>query len=265
MAKLTIFVISDSLGETAESVAMAASSQFKEEFNLVKVPKMATKNGIEKVILEAKNKRSVIFFTLVQKELHDYLEEKAQEHNILYFDILGPAISMLEEVTEEAPYLEPGRWRLVDSNYYRRIEALEFAVKHDDSRSVHDIKKADLVLIGISRTSKTPLSIYLALRGLRVANVPLVLGLEPPREIFDISHKKMIGLTIEAQALAEIRSRRIEVLQGKNNGYMKMSSILNEIEQAEATMRKIGCRIINVTHKAVEEIASEILRYKSNP
>ncbi|MDP3013989.1 MAG: kinase/pyrophosphorylase, partial [Candidatus Subteraquimicrobiales bacterium] len=180
------------------------------------------------------------------------------------FDILGPAISMLEEVTEEAPYLEPGRWRLVDSNYYRRIEALEFAVKHDDGRSVHDIKKADLVLIGISRTSKTPLSIYLALRGLRVANVPLVLGLEPPREIFDISHKKMIGLTIEAQALAEIRSRRIEVLQGKNNGYMKMSSILNEIEQAEATMRKIGCRIINVTHKAVEEIASEILRYKSN-
>lgn len=264
MTKLTIFVLSDSLGETAESVALAASSQFKEEFKLIKIPKVANKDDIDKVISEAKNRRCVIFFTLVQKELHDYLEEKAEKENVLYFDILGPAISMLQEITEQPPCFETGRWRLTDSNYYKRVEALEFAVKHDDGRSIQDIKKADLVLIGVSRTSKTPLSIYLALRGLKVANVPLIYGLEPPSEIFDISPKKIIGLTIDPEPLAKIRAQRTEVLRARNNGYSKMRSVLNEIQQGEAVMKKIGCRLINVTNKAVEETASEILRYQFN-
>lgn len=261
--QLTIYVVSDSIGETAEQVSKAAISQFngeKEPYEIRRFPYITEKQQILEMLEEAKNERAVIIFTMVLQELKDFLINEASKYNIPCADVMTPIVDALSKVLDRNPVREPGLIRRLDEKYFRKVEAIEFAVKYDDGKDPRGLKKADIVLIGISRTSKTPLSMYLAHKNIKVANVPIVPEVNPPKELFEISSKKIIGLTTNPMKLIEIRQERLKAL-GLNNeaNYASMERILEELEYAETIMKKLGCPVIDVSSKAVEESASIIL------
>lgn len=259
-SKATIYIVSDSLGEIAEYVFKAAAAQFsKEKFRIVKATKVRTNRKIQGIIDRAKKGPSVIFYTLADPDLRQLLEKETGENSIPRVDILGPALEALEIITENPPDVKPGAWREINHRYFHKIEALEYAVKNDDGRNPAAWRFADFVLVGVSRTSKTPLAMYLAYKGYKVANLPLVKGIEPPRELFELPREKVIGLTIAPNLLLEVRKRRTKLLKLPNSEYAKIKDVLDELEYAESVMKKIGCRKIDVTQKAIEEAAEEIL------
>lgn len=263
MERPRIYVLSDSLGETAENVSKAAASQFLgEDFEIIKLPKIKNRSQIDEVVEMAERENSVVFYTLVEPKLRSYLEEVAARRSIPRVDVLGPALAALEIVSKNPPNLKPGIWRRLNRNYFRKIEALEFAVKCDDGKNPKALKDAEIVLIGVSRTSKTPLSMYLAYRGWKVANVPIVYNIEPPEELFEILPEKVIGLTVSPEILLEIRGQRLEAIGGKrNSSYGKLNEIMKELKYAESIMKRLKCRIVDVGHKAIEETANEILKH----
>ncbi|MDO8885832.1 pyruvate, water dikinase regulatory protein [Candidatus Oleimmundimicrobium sp.] len=261
--KRNIYVLSDSLGDTAEQLAKAATSQFAEKFKIVKWPKIDNEKQIETIISKAKVDSSVIFYSLVIPRLKEFLEIKANEYGVSELDILGPAIKVLEDVLEITAESNPGASRKINNGYFRKIEAMNFAVKHDDGRGIENIKEAEIVLIGVSRTSKTPLSMFLAYHGLKAANIPLIYGIEPAKQLFEIPSEKIIGLDIDANLLREIRGQRLESVGSPKNGYADIKYIFKELECACSIMKKLRCKVINITHKAIEETASEILKYYS--
>lgn len=260
--RAVIFVISDSIGETAEQVAKAASAQYPEcEIRIRWIPYVTEIESIQEVISEAKDLDSIIMFTLVVPELRKYLTEQAAIHNITYVDIMGPAVEAIAKVTGNHPTDIPGAVRKLDDEYFSKIEAMEFAVKYDDCKDPRGIKKADLVLLGISRTSKTPLGMFLATKNLKVANIPLIPEVKPPKELFEISPNKIIGLVISPDQLNPIRLERLKShgLSGQAN-YASKERIACEHKYAEEIMNKIGCKIVDVTDKALEETANTILQ-----
>ncbi|MGE5678041.1 MAG: pyruvate, water dikinase regulatory protein [Pseudomonadota bacterium] len=260
--RVVIFVLSDSIGETAEQVAKAASAQYPEcEIRIKWIPYVTEIESIQEVISEAKDLDSIIMFTLVVPELREYLKRQAEEYNIAYVDIMGPAVDAIAKVTSRRPTDIPGAIRKLDDDYFKKIEAMEFAVKYDDCKDYRGIKKADLVLLGISRTSKTPLSMFLATKNIKVANIPLLPEVKPPKELFEISPRKIIGLVISSNQLNPIRQERLKShgLSSEAN-YASMERIAYELKYAEEIMKTIGCEIIDVTDKAIEETANTILQ-----
>lgn len=260
--RAVIFVISDSIGETAEQVAKAASAQYPEcEIRIRWIPYVTEIESIQEVISEAKDLDSIIMFTLVVPELRKYLVEQAIENNITYVDIMGPAIDAIAKITGQHPTDIPGAVRKLDDEYFRKIEAVEFAVKYDDCKDPRGIKKADLVLLGISRTSKTPLGMFLATKNIKVANIPLLPEVKPPKELFEISPQKIIGLVISSDHLNPIRLERLKShgLSSEAN-YASKERIAYEHKYAEEIMNRIGCRVVDVTDKAIEETANTILQ-----
>lgn len=179
---------------------------------------------------------------------------------LVALDVLGPALDTLDHVTGKQPVLEPGPVTRMDTEYFHWIDAIQFTVKHDDGAEADDLKAADIVLIGVSRTGKTPLSIFLAYRGHKVANVPIVYGLPYPKELFTIDNKKIIGLTINPRKLHEIRSRRLTMMVDMADAqYADPTHILKETRYSQELMRRLKCRTIDVTGKAIEETAQEII------
>lgn len=227
----------------------------------------------EKTILEtvqaAKETNGMIAFTLVVPELRKKLEREAVQKDVPVVDIMGPMIEGLTRLYQRQPKQEPGLVRRLDDEYFRKVAAIEFAVKYDDGRDPRGLLRADIVLIGISRTSKTPLSMYLAHKRIKVANVPLVPEVDPPEELFLVPAKQCIGLTIDPEQLNSIRKERLKSLGlTANANYANMERILQELEYAERIMKKIGCPIIDVSSKAVEETANtilDVLRKGGNP
>lgn len=208
----------------------------------------------------AANKHSVIAYTLVIDSMKKLLEEKCREKNIVAVDILGPMLKGIQEVTKKDPKLQPGLLHQLDEHYFRKVEAIEFAVKYDDGKDPRGMVYADIVFIGVSRTSKTPLCMYLAHKRIKAANVPLVPEVQPPDELYRLPSKRIIGLTISPQLLYEIRMERLKTLGlTANADYANMQRILDELEYGERIMKKIGCPIIDVTNRAVEETASKVL------
>lgn len=258
---VVIYIISDSIGETAEQVAKAAISQFDtENYELRRFPFITERNQILEILEEAKNERPVIVFTMVLEELKDYLVNEADKRGIAHIDVMSPVIKSIGSVLNFVPKREPGLIRRLDEKYFKKVEAIEFAVKYDDGKDPRGLKKADIVLIGISRTSKTPLSMYLAHKNMKVANVPLVPEVAPPKEIYEINPKKIIGLTTNPMKLIEIRQERLKALGLKHEAnYASMERILEELDYAEEIMKKLNCPVIDVSSKAVEESASIIL------
>lgn len=259
--KKTIYVLSDSVGETAERVVRAALSQFgDDDVEVSRIPYITNSEVLAQVLDDAREDAAVIAYTLVVPELAAELEQKAEKMGITTIDILGDVMKALADLTGRKPKYEPGLIHKMDEEYFREVEAIEFAVKYDDGKDTRGVLRADLVLIGVSRTSKTPLSMYLAHKRLRVANVPLVPEVEAPEELFIVDPQKIIGLTISPEVLSEIRAERLKALGlGSNASYADMSRILRELEYAEGIMKKIGCPVIDVTHKAVEETASLVM------
>ncbi len=256
-----VFVVSDSLGETADRVARAAASQFREQsFDIRRVPYVTAKEMVDEIIAEASQQQSLIVHTLVFPELREYIDRLAEEHGIPCVDIMGPMLDAFSQATQDTPRLLPGLVHQLDEEYFREIEAVEFAVKYDDGKDPRGLLKADVVLIGVSRTSKTPLSMYLAHRGYRVANVPLVPEVSPPEEIFMLPKERVIGLTINGQQLKQIRQERLKVLGLQPNAnYASDERINEELDHGRRIMERIGCPVIDVTKRAVEETASQVM------
>lgn len=262
MESPVIYIISDSLGETAEFVARAAASQFNSDgkFEIRRVPYVNDRETLQEVVEEASGTCSVIAYTLVIPGLKGKLEELAKSHNIPAVDIMGPMLDALTRATAMTPKMEAGLLHRLDDQYFRRVEAIEFAVKYDDGKDPRGLLYADVVLIGVSRTSKTPVSMYLAHKRIKAANVPLVPEVEPPAELFKIPSRKIIGLTIKPQPLNEIRRERLKALGLTTEAeYASLERIRKEIAYADRLMAQLGCPVIDVTSKAVEETASKVL------
>jgi putative phosphotransferase CD2411 len=268
MKQLSIFILSDSLGNTAEHVAGAAIAQFQSDaFTVKKFPYIKEDTPFDYIfseILRAPDK--IILHTIVKKELVQKISQFAAENSIRCLDLLTPVLDSIESVIGEAPLQETGMLRKLNDRYFKRVESVEFAVKYDDGKDPRGVLKADLVIIGVSRTSKTPLSMYLANKNIKVANIPLVPEAKVPPELFQIPSKKIVGLTNTPEKLNEIRTERLRALglstaNAGENKYANMDRILEEIEFAESLMKKIGCPIINVSNKAIEETAEKIITY----
>lgn len=257
-----VYIVSDSIGDTAEFVVKAVASQF-DSGNVVlkRIPFVDDKKQIREVFKEATGCNSIIAYTLVVPELRRAMEEETAKHDILTADILGSLMEAYSKVTCKEPYLEPGRVRRLDEQYFRRVAAVEFAVKHDDGKDPRGLLNAEVVLIGISRTSKTPLSMYLAHQGVMVANLPLVPEVELPEELFWIAPQKIIGLIINPEQLREIRQERLKSLGlGDDADYVNMERIEEELTYARRLMKKLGCTVFDVSNKAVEEVANRIIQ-----
>ncbi|MCT4508057.1 MAG: kinase/pyrophosphorylase [Tepidibacter sp.] len=261
MEKLVIYIISDSLGETGEQVAKASIGQFNlKNYEIRKYPYVLDKQFLDEILNDAKYQNSIIVYTLVDLELANRTVEFCKDNNIPGLDLINPLINAISLRTDFNPLREPGIIRKLDEKYFKRVEAIEFAVKYDDGKDSRGLIKSDLVLVGISRTSKTPLSMYLANKNIKVANVPLVPEVPVPKELFEVSNKKIIGLTNTPEKLNQIRQERLKALGLSGNAnYANMQRILEEIEYAENIMKKLGCPIIDVSNKAIEETAGLII------
>lgn len=267
MTETLCYVISDSAGETGEAVARAAAAQFFPlPVKVQRTPYVHSEEQIDLTIEKAWRTKGVIVFTLVIPSLREYLLQEAERREVPCVDLLGPIIRHFEAVSGQTAIQTPGVIHKLDEDYFKRIEAVEFAVKYDDGRDPQGLLKADIVLIGVSRTSKTPLSMYLAHKKFKVANVPLVPELKPPAELFRIDKERIFGLTTDPEKLNRIRKERLKWLGlGEDARYADMRRIHDELEFSTELMKKLGCRVIDVSSRAVEETAyviEDILRSK---
>jgi regulator of PEP synthase PpsR (kinase-PPPase family) len=260
--KPIVYVVSDSVGETAEFVVKAVASQFNSgHVEIKRVPFVGNVETLLDVLEDAAVVGGMVAYTLVLPELRRVITEESERRGLITVDVMGPMMDAFARLLNIDPRLEPGLVRRLDEEYFRRVAAIEFAVKYDDGKDPRGLLLADVVLIGVSRTSKTPLSMYLAHKRLKVANLPLLPEAEPPEELFWIPPNKVIGLTINPQQLNGIREERLKAL-GLHVGanYASMERILEELEYAEKIMRKVGCLIFDVSNKAVEEVANKIMQ-----
>ena len=266
MKKPSVYILSDSSGETAELVLKAGLSQFAiDDLQIKRVPYVEDKHTIDDALEMIDDETAIIGYTLVDPELRKYIEERTKKLNIETIDIMGPVMKTMEKAFNQKPRLEPGLVYKLDKEYFRRIEAIEFAVRYDDGRDPRGIARADIVLIGVSRTSKTPLSQYLAHKRLKVANVPVVPEVNPPEELFRIDKSKCIGLRISPEKLNEIRKERLKALGlGDHASYASLERIEEELKYFDKIVKKIGCEVIDVSNKAVEETANIILQKYRN-
>ncbi len=259
---IRILAISDALGETAETVAKAAASQFNSgRAEIRRFSHMKSREDLEQVLQTARESPgTVIVYTLVLPELRSFLRERALLLGIPQVDVLGPVLDMFASVLPGQPKLKPGLVHMVDEAYFRRVEAVEFAVRADDGKNPRDLPRADVILLGISRTSKTPVSMYLANRGYKVANVPLVPEVALPREMFQVEPGKIIGLIVDPLKLKSIRLERLKGigLDGAP-GYASLERVQRELVYAKEVFLRLGCRVIDVTNQAVEETANRVI------
>ncbi|OGU63190.1 MAG: hypothetical protein A2W30_05065 [Ignavibacteria bacterium RBG_16_36_9] len=259
-----IYIVSDGTGRTAEQALNAALIQFDDvKVNLIRRPKVRKEQKVIRVIKEAKENRGFIVHTLVTDKLREAMLRNGRKHNVDTIDLMGGLLARLSEEFSVSPAEKPGLFEQLNKTYFRRIETMEFAFHHDDGLRVNDLKKAEIVLLGVSRTFKTPLSIYLAFKGWFVANVPIVMGQEFPAIINKLLASNVFCLDTNARALAELRHARQNYLGGAVGDYDDIEYIRMELMYARNIFSKNpGWAIINVTNKPIEEIASEILTLK---
>jgi [pyruvate, water dikinase]-phosphate phosphotransferase / [pyruvate, water dikinase] kinase len=254
-----LHMISDATGATAKRLVQALEAQFPEqEFEDIVHPRVETVDDLRLAIERAKGRPAVIVYTIVAPELRDAMHDLCRRAKVHYCDILRQPIESVARVSGQPARMRPGARPPLDSNYFKRIAAIEFAVKYDDGVG-GGLADADLVLVGVSRTSKTPLSIYLGYLGYKAANVPVVKGIAPPPELFEIDPSKIVGLTIDAERLAEIRADRAKRLGGNNRQYHELVEIYDELEEAEKLHRRLGCPVIEISELSIEETAARII------
>lgn len=270
----TIHVISDSVGATAMALARAVAGQFGVAEPYIELfPKVRDFDHIKQFLdahqqyhlEETGNGTMVVFFTLVDGEMRKRVNDYCLKKGILAVDLMGAPLDAIAQASGLTPSTDPGLMRATDEHYFRRIAAMEFTVDHDDGRNPQDLPSADIVLLGVSRSSKTPISIYLGLEGFKVANVPLALGTEPPKEIFDCEPSRIFGLMTTPEVLVGIRQRRLGTA-GRGAAavaasYAEPELVYQDLEEARSLMRKLGCIVVRTDNRAVEETAQEILRY----
>jgi regulator of PEP synthase PpsR (kinase-PPPase family) len=255
-----LHVVSDSTGETATRLVHALEAQFPDqEFQEIRHPRVESVDDLRLAVERAKGRAAVVIYTLVEPELREQMRVLCRRARLHYCDLLGHPIEAVARVSGMSATMQPGARPPLDSTYFRRIAAIEFAVKYDDGVG-SGLHEADIVLVGVSRTSKTPLSMYLGYLGYKTANVPVVKGIEPPAALFEIDPLKVVGLTIDAERLAEIRGQRARRLGGSNHQYAKLVEIYDELEAAEVLHRRLGCPVIEISDLSIEETAARVIR-----
>ena len=261
-----VFIVSDGTGGTAKQALKAALVQFE----LVNVQthlrqNIRTEQQLLKVVLEAHKINAVIIHTLVSKNLRHFILEKGLLYELVTIDIMGPLLAQLSLQFENSPSENPGIFHTLNKAYFKRIEAVEFSLKHDDGQRVYDLDKADIILLGVSRTFKTPVSVYMAHKGWRVANIPIILGMQLPEEVLKLPPERIFCLTTYPKRLAALREIRNLHLGGLAGSYSNKTHVARELNYALRIYRMHPkWTIINVTHKPIEEISSEILSILRN-
>jgi hypothetical protein len=256
-----IFIASDATGRTAELVVRAALVQFQgADVRLRHLAQVRTREEVRAVVRTAAEAGGLIVHTMVLPELRTLMLTEARARKVPAIDLLGPLLLRLEDLLELEPVRQPGLFRQQDDEYRRRFEVMDFTVRHDDGQDAQDVLQADIVLVGVSRTSKTPLSMLLAWRGHRVANVPIVHNLPLPEELERVDPRKVVGLTITADRLLELRRSRLSQMETPPQfAFADPRQILAELEYAKRLCRHGGWTQVDVTDKSVEEVASEVL------
>ena len=261
--KYNVYLVSDSTGETLDRIFLSLKSQFsnfeyeKKEFAFVR-----TEQQIDKIIKECnKIENSLILYTIVETKLAKYISNKSNESRVPCFGILGNLILSFSKLLNQKAIHKPSAQHVLDDDYYKRIEAIQFTMAHDDGKKIDDINNADVILLGVSRTSKTPTSIYLANRGYKTVNIPLVLEQKIPDGLSSNVTSCIIGLVADPERLADIRRNRVAIMKDHTlKEYTELSYIKSEIEDSKKLFKKNNWPIIDVTRKSVEETAASILK-----
>ena len=261
--KYNVYLVSDSTGETLDRIFLSLKSQFsnfeyeKKEFAFVR-----TEQQIDKIIKECnKIENALILYTIVETKLAKYISSQSEASNVPCFGILGNLILSFSKLLNQKAIHKPSAQHVLDDDYYNRIEAIQYTMAHDDGKKVDDINNADVVLLGVSRTSKTPTSIYLANRGYKTVNVPLVMDQKIPEGLTSNKKSCIVGLIADPDRLADIRRNRVAIMNDhKLKDYTDLPSIKNEVENSRKLFKKNSWPIIDVTRKSVEETAASILK-----
>ncbi len=252
--------MSDSTGETAARLVLALEAQFPEQvFSEIRHPRVESVDDLQLAVATARGRPAVMVYTLVEPELREAMRQLCRRARVHYCDLLGHPIDSIARVSGAAARMTPGARPPLDQTYFKRIEAIEFAVKYDDGVG-SGLDEADVVLVGVSRTSKTPLSIYLGYLGHKAANVPIVKGIKPPAALFEIDPAKIVGLTIEAERLSEIRLNRVASMGGPKKRYAGLLDVYEELDEATAIHRRLGCPVLDVSDLSVEETAMRVIK-----
>jgi regulator of PEP synthase PpsR (kinase-PPPase family) len=261
-----VFIVSDATGETAEKAVRAALLQFTLPVSLRMYTRVLTAEDVRAIVDNAHEANALVVYTMAHAETRELMRSMCDEKQVESVDLIGALMAKLASFLGAQPIGQPGAQHAITEEYYRRIEAIEFAVKNDDGREPRNLAKADLVLVGVSRTSKTPLSAFLAQKGLKVANVPLVLGIPAPPELFEIDQHKVFGLTIQLDALVQIRQARLKHLgMPADTSYGLRDHVREELTFAQEIFRgHPDWPIVDVTNKAIEETSADILRIKKD-
>ena len=262
--KYNVYLISDSTGETLDRIFLSLKSQFanfeyeKKEFAFVR-----TEQQIDKIIKECMDvQNSIILYTIVETKLAKYISNSSEKNKVPCFGILGNLILSFSKLLNQKAIHKPSAQHVLDEDYYKRIEAIQYTMSHDDGKKLDDIENSDLVLLGVSRTSKTPTSIYLANRGYKTINIPLVMDQNIPQILKSKNNQTcVIGLVADPERLADIRRNRVAIMKENNiKDYTDLNFIKNEVNQSKQLFKKYNWPIIDVTRKSVEETAASILK-----
>lgn len=260
----TIFILADGTGETAATMIRAAVVQYADlNINIVRCKNIRTEEQIESLIEDVHAQKGIIVFTMVSPQMSRKVMDSAAQKGILTVDLMGPLLGALDQYLGRTNSGHTaGLLRAVDEQYFKRIEAIEFTVKHDDGKTLTHLDQADIVLVGISRTSKTPLSIFLSHKGWKVANIPVVLNTPLPEELFKVDQRRIVGLTIDPASLTRIRKKRLEKFgQDPGGEYANIAHVQKEVEYIrEIFKQNRRWPVFDVTDRALEETAAEIVR-----
>ena len=261
--KYNVYLVSDSTGETLDRIFLSLKSQFanfdyeKKEFAFIR-----TEQQIDKIIKECiELENSLILYTIVETKLAKYISNQSEKNNVPCFGILGNLILSFSKLLNQKAIHKPSAQHVLDDDYYKRIEAIQYTMSHDDGKKVDDLSNADVILLGVSRTSKTPTSIYLANRGYKTINIPLILNQKVPEELTHNSKACIVGLVADPERLADIRRNRVALMNDhKLKDYTDLDFIKKEVNESKILFKKNNWPIIDVTRRSVEETAASILK-----
>jgi len=260
-----VYQVSDSTGETLNRIFLAIKAQFTNfDCKTIHYSFTRTKNQIDNIIYKHKKEKNIIIlYTIVDNNLTKYIKEQTKKNNIPSFEVLGNLISDFSKLLKKEANRKPSGQHVLDSEYYKRIEAVQYTITHDDGKIISDLNIADVILVGVSRTSKTPTSIYLANRGYKVANIPLIPERKnlPAKLTEEIEKKCIIGLICDVNRLSDVRRNRVQSLhERRRSDYTDEKKIMNELENSKKLFKKYNWPIIDVTRKSVEETAASIIK-----
>ncbi len=262
MSTPPIYVVSGGMGASGEQLVRTALAQFDTNATqVIVVPRVRTPDQLEAVLQEAAANQGIIAHTLVNAALRDLMNHLARQYHIAAIDLIGPLLRQLSYTLQQEPRGEPGLYRQLNAEHFERMDAINFAVKHDDGLRAHELDQAEIVLAGVSRSGKTPLSIYLSTQGWKTANVPLIQGIDPPPTLFTIDPRRVVGLDLDPERLiAYRRTRQIGLNVPAQSAYTDPQVVYAEMEYARQVFQRGQFTIVDITEKSIEESAERIVK-----